>query len=167
MADSGSRRGHRLIQAPASTHGFSFNLELQNTSNNIWVSIICRPCYILINITVPLHEHKSYASHMGFDATFSDVTWVSWHLTLQATQTYLWQLVQVNNKETYISNPCKGKPPVTDGFPAQGTRDAENASTLWRHYGCLRMSYISSKFLIISYQEIHEVWSKSCISFKV
>ena len=33
----------------------------------------------------------------------------------------------------------KDLPPVTVGFPAQRASNAENASKLWRHHGCLRM----------------------------
>ena len=70
------------------------------------------------------YEHKSHASHMGFEATFCDVTGLSWHLKLQSTRTYFWKIVQAKNKETYaLQTHCKGKPPVTDGFPTQGAQN--------------------------------------------
>ena len=59
--------------------------------------------YVLMKRRAELisYEHKSYASHMGFESTFSDVTWLSWNLKFQTTRTFLWQLIQANNKETY------------------------------------------------------------------
>ena len=46
---------------------------------------------------------------MGFKATFSDVTCLSWRLKFQTTRTFLWQLIQANNKETYVFPPLQGE----------------------------------------------------------
>ena len=61
VADWGSRRGYRSSYTPACTHGFFFNLELMNVTDNNCVSIIC----IIISVQYQLSIHVCSVADWG------------------------------------------------------------------------------------------------------
>ena len=61
VADWGSRMGYRSSYTPACTHGFFFNLELKNVTDNNCVSIIC----IIISVQYQLSIHVCSVADWG------------------------------------------------------------------------------------------------------
>ena len=98
-----------------------------------------------------------------FQSLYSSTIWISNHLTLLATQHFIEQFVQADNKETWKLSMlalCGGNPLGTSGFPSKRTSYRKSISISWCHHvNCsLQILLPGSDFIFWKGQRNHAIF---------